>query len=144
MSKEFNFKDWEITPEISHSPRRRQPKGEMFAKLWRWHLHLLLEKRASGRVLRFFLMLIDEDFKHFGEPFTVTTEMMRAAGIDRNFKAEILQTFEHWGFIFLERRANKNPRVFLRKRQGRGENPFHKHLCRRNNSTRIPVLCLGS
>jgi hypothetical protein len=120
MEEEFDFDKIKITPEH----RTRKHKGELFAKLWRWHLHLLLEKRASGRVFRFFAMLVDEDFKHFGKPFTVTTEMVKAAGVDRKFKAEILRTFEQWGLIFLEPRANKNPQVSLRTRQGRGPNPF--------------------
>jgi hypothetical protein len=87
-------------------------------------LAFALVVREARRRQRFFAMLVDEDFKHFGKPFTVTTEMMKAAGVDRKFKAEILRTFEEWGLIFLEPRANKNPQVSLRTRQGRGSNPF--------------------
>lgn len=123
MEEEFDLDKIKITQDMSRA-RKAQHKGVLFAKLWRWHLHLLLEKRAGGRVFRFFAMLVDEDFKHFGKPFTVTTEMMKAAGVDRKFKAEILRTFEQWGLIFLEPRTNKNPQVSLRTRQGRGSNPF--------------------
>jgi hypothetical protein len=96
----------------------------MFAKLWLWHLHLLLDKRASGRLLRLFFVLVEEDFKHFGKPFAVTTKMATRAGIDRHLKAKLLDALEQMGAIFQERRGNKNPRVSLRQREGRGQSPF--------------------
>ena len=76
-------------------------------------------------MLRLFLVLVDEDFNHFGKPFTVTTDMAERAGVDRHLKAKILLALEQWGLIFLERLgAPKNPRVSLRQREGRGQNPF--------------------
>jgi hypothetical protein len=99
-------------------------KGDLFAKLWRWHLRLLLEKRASGRLLRLYLVLVDEDFKSFGKPFAVTTDMALRAGIDRHLKAKLLDTLEQLGVIFQERRGNKNPQVALRQFEGRGQSPF--------------------
>ena len=121
MSKEFNLDDFRTTPPEA----RQKHKGDLFVQLWRWQLHLLLGKRATGQFLRLFLVLVDKDFDEFGKPFTVTTQLAEKAGIDRKAKAKILQTFEQWGLIFLEQQeARKNPRVFLRKRQGRGENPF--------------------
>jgi hypothetical protein len=47
MEEEFDFDKIKITKDMSRA-RKAQHKGELFAKLWLWHLHLLLEKRAGG------------------------------------------------------------------------------------------------
>jgi hypothetical protein len=120
-----NPEDWRLPGEWAPTKRpKSKHKGDLFAKLWLWHLHLLLEKHASGGVFRLFFVLVHEDFKSFGRAFTVTSEMVGDAGIDRKSKAGILRLFEQWGLIFLEQRTKKNPRVFLRKLQGRGQDPF--------------------
>ena len=136
MREEEEFK-WRLDEENAPSPpprppsrrgaaqkRRPRAKGEYFARAWLWHLRLLREKRAGGRVLRFYHLLLEEDFNSFGKPFAVTTQMMEAAGVDRHRKADLLDALEQWGIVFLERRGHKNPLVSLRQREGRGQNPF--------------------
>jgi hypothetical protein len=72
-------------------------------------------------------VLAREDFLQYGKPFNVTTELVKAAGVDRHDKAKLLQAFEQWGLIFLKHQGDKkNPCVYLRKLQGRGKNPFQE------------------
>jgi hypothetical protein len=131
MEEEFNWRLGEITSEMEKKkkPRSAQThdyKGEeFFAKTWIWQWHVLRDKRAGGRVLRFFLMLAEADFEnHYNKPFKVTSAMMAAVGIARKHKAELLRMFREWGFLFLDAPPDKNPTVFIRWRQGRGANPF--------------------
>ena len=88
MEEEFNWRLGEITSEMEKKkkPRSAQThnyKGEeFFAKTWIWQWHVLRDKRAGGRVLRFFLMLAEADFEnHYNKPFKVTSAMMAAVGI---------------------------------------------------------------
>jgi hypothetical protein len=134
MREEEEFK-WRLGEEeegFSSPPRRsrrgagrKRPRADLFGKLWFWYADILLEKRASGRMLRFLIVLMIKDFDEWHKPFKVTTEMMARAGIDRKDKSTLLRIFEQWGFVFVDRRNKKNPLVSLRERQGRGENPFH-------------------
>ena len=131
MEEEFN---WRLPPEMERglraprSPTRKRTHDsnnrELFVKLWSWYANILLEKRASGRMLRFLIVLMLKDFDVWHKPFNVTTAMMARAGIDRKDKSRLLRLFEQWGLVFVDRRDKKNPLVSLRQRQGRGENPF--------------------
>jgi hypothetical protein len=114
MGKEFNLDDFRATPEIGRKlpPRRKPPKEDLFGKLWFWYVSIFFEKRANGRMLRFFLVLLEKDFYEWGKPFGVTTAMMERAGIDRKYKSALLRTFEEWGLIFVDRRHKKNPLVY--------------------------------
>jgi hypothetical protein len=127
MEEEFN---WRLDEEMGSSPRRQKSqrpknKEEWFGQNWFWHSHILLEKRATGQMLRLYLVLFEKDFDEWGKPFEVTTAMAKRAGMDRKAKAVILRAFEQWGLLWFESQGtSKNPRVALRRRKGRGENPF--------------------
>jgi hypothetical protein len=112
--------------ELEAEPPPQRKKSDLFAKLWLWQVRVLLEKRAGGPALRLFLVLVEEDFKNFGNKiFPVTTRMMQAAKINRHLKAYVLRDLEEWGLIFLHHPGDKkNPQVALRKLNGRGRNPF--------------------
>jgi hypothetical protein len=128
MEEEFNFDKIKLPPETK--PRRRAARThddngkELHIQLRIWHWHFLRDKRTGGRDLRFFLMLAEADFRAFGKPFKVTSELMAAAGVARKYKAELLRMFEAGGLLFLDAPPHKNPLVALRRRQGRGANPF--------------------
>jgi hypothetical protein len=129
MGENFDFDKIRLTPEMEKkrkSARTHNDKGEeFFAKTWIWQWHVLRDRRAGGRVLRFFLMLAEADFEnHYERPFKVTSAMMEAVGIARKHKAELLRMFRDWGFLFLDAPPDKNPTVSIRQRQGRGANPF--------------------
>jgi hypothetical protein len=130
MAEEFDFDEIRLPPETETKPRSKRThddKGqELHIQLQIWHWHFLRDRRTGGRVLRFFLMLAEADFRAYGKPFKVTSAMMTAAGVGRKYKAELLRMFEAWGFLFLDAPPDKNPIVSWRKRRGRGTNPLQR------------------
>lgn len=112
--------------EYAAKPRRASPvpKEEKFARVWKWHSQILFEKCANGRLLRLYLLLMHEHFDAYEKPFNVTSEMVERAKVKRRFKAEVLRALVEWGLAWVDFRDSKNPRIAMRRYQGRGTNPF--------------------